>query len=79
MNYYANNEIYQIPKNFLTSAEVCRILKISRPTLKRYIEQNNFPKPIKLSSKNFRWNYEEIIEYLEIKKVPLYASIYYSE
>lgn len=61
--------------NLLTSNEVCRILKISRSTLKKYIERD-FPRPAKLSSKTLRWEYREVIEYLQRKKVPLYDSIY---
>lgn len=41
----------------------------------KYIDRD-FPRPAKLSSKTLRWEYREVVEYLQIKKVPLYDSIY---
>ncbi len=51
-------------QNYLSTKELLDVLKISKKTLQRYRQKIDFPKPIKLSSRNFRWNLDEVERYL---------------
>lgn len=48
----------------MSTKELLDVLKISKKTLQRYRQKIDFPKPIKLSSRNFRWNLDEVERYL---------------
>ncbi|WP_300712391.1 helix-turn-helix domain-containing protein, partial [uncultured Brachyspira sp.] len=55
-------------QNYLSTKELLDVLKISKKTLQRYRQEIDFPKPIKLSSRNFRWKLNEIETYLERRR-----------
>lgn len=51
---------------FITSAEVCEMLGISRKTFDSHTKRlPGFPKPLVLSPKVIRWNTEAIQRWLE--------------
>jgi len=53
--------------NYMRPKEVAQKLGISKVTLYRYAQDENFPKKIKLSSKVTVWDFDEIVEYFKNK------------
>lgn len=67
MTHYINCIKYSVLENYpklLSTKELLDVLKISRKTLQRYRQETDFPEPVKLSSRNFRWNLDEVERYL---------------
>ena len=52
---------------FLTTKEVCQLLKISIDTLHRWRRENKFIQPIKISGKNGKnlWLIEEVENFIK--------------
>lgn len=61
---YCNN-CFKNCQEYLSTKELLEYLKISRITLNRYRREIDFPEPVKLSSRNFRWKLEDMERYLE--------------
>lgn len=71
MTHYINCIKCLVLENYpklLSTKELLDILKISRKTLQRYRQETDFPEPVKLSSRNFRWKLNEIETYLERRR-----------
>lgn len=47
--------------------DLIQMLKISRPTLYRWLKQDNFPKPIHLGPKTPVWRQSDIEEWISQK------------
>jgi prophage regulatory protein len=47
--------------------EICYLVGISRATIYLMIEENNFPKPLKIGKRAIGWEYKTIIEWIEKK------------
>lgn len=71
MNHYINCLKCSVLENYpklLSTKELLDVLKITRKTLQRYRQETDFPEPVKLSSRNFRWKLNEIETYLERRR-----------
>ena len=53
---------------FMRMNQVCKRLEISRSTLYRWIQLDEFPKPQKIGTRLVRWKTEEIDEWLDKTK-----------
>jgi len=53
--------------NYMRPKEIAAKLGISKATLYRYAQDENFPKKIKLSPKVTVWDFNEIVEYFKKK------------
>ena len=49
----------------LTIEELCRIVKVSRPTIYKMVRSQQMPPPIKLANRAIRWPTAEIREWLK--------------
>ena len=45
--------------------DICQILKISRSTINQWIEEKDFPEPIRIPPHCNRWNASEVNEWIE--------------
>jgi excisionase family DNA binding protein len=44
--------------------EVCRMLKVSRSTLWRWVASGRFPPPLRLSGQTRRWTWKQVADFL---------------
>ena len=49
-------------------SDVCNYLGIGRSTLYHFIDERNFPKPVKIGSRAVRWHYVDVEEWLSSAK-----------
>jgi excisionase family DNA binding protein len=59
-----NNEHERVNDMIVTSAEACELLKISRPTLHRYVRQKRLV-PKRLPGGRLRFNRSEVLDLLD--------------
>ena len=52
-------------EEYLTIREVCRIARVSRPSIYKMIQNGKMPRPLKLGTKTIRWPVAEIREWLD--------------
>ena len=52
-------------KEYLTIKEVCRIARVSRPSVYKMTSSGRMPRPVKLGNKTIRWPAAEIREWLD--------------
>lgn len=72
MNCYNNCIKWLVLENcpkLLSTKELLDVLKNSNQTLYKYRQEIDFPEPIRLSSRNFRWKLDEVAYYLEKRKL----------
>ena len=58
----------QSKKLYLTNEEVCELLKITTPTLYSYINKG-YLNQIKLSDSVVRYDYDDVIDFIESRKL----------
>jgi excisionase family DNA binding protein len=51
-------------EELFTAREICRLLKISRATLDRWLRRGRFPEPYRLSGQTRRWSWGQVSEFL---------------
>lgn len=61
--------------NLLTSQQVIKLLakyniKIKRPLLTKWVQNGNFPQPIKISERKYYWSLESFNTFLSSKGLP---------
>ncbi len=54
-----------VPSQFLTMDEVCRLVRLHRETVRRMIKAGKFPKPIHVSSRRLIFRRTEIEAWLK--------------
>ncbi|WP_187647227.1 helix-turn-helix transcriptional regulator [Nitrosophilus labii] len=52
-------------ERLLTIQQVTEIVGFKKPTIYKYIREQNFPKPIKTGNRASRWSYQEVMEWIE--------------
>jgi len=53
------------PNRFIRRPEVEHLTGLSRPTLYRYIQQGQFPAPVKITKRAVGWRESDILEWME--------------
>lgn len=59
-------------KRFLTIADVIMMVALSKSSIYRLLDAKLFPKSIPLSPRRIAWDYDDIIEWMELKKAEKY-------
>lgn len=68
-NLQASNLSTESLPEFVTSSEICRILRISKPSLLKSVASGQFPKPIVVGKKSLRFNRNEVLAFLQNREV----------
>ena len=58
------------PDSLLRPQDLLEILPISRSTFWRYVKNEDFPRPIKLSEGCTAWKWSEVAEWIDAHQLP---------